>query len=233
MSALLTLIHHAIRRRRKCRRIGRTLHVGKERRSEDSDPSRIASPASRSFVPPSFPCVFHTGTELTKIPGIPTGDRVIKLLRSELESRTGELSESRDTISLLSTERHVAYTRIDNLSTDLEEYRREAEREKKESREEHDKSTAEAREREQRLTRQVEETVEKWTGLLFEAKRGEEAVATELKDLRNEVEKKEEEINQYVSICSAYCRVREKRLMQLVCVPTSAWRLKLEGVRQE
>jgi hypothetical protein len=66
-----------------------------------------------------------------------------------------------------------------------------------------------AREQEQRLTRQVEETVEKWTGLLFEAKKGEEAVATELKELRNKVETKEEEINQYVSICSACCRTSE------------------------
>ncbi|GAA6023941.1 hypothetical protein JCM11491_000297 [Sporobolomyces phaffii] len=120
-------------------------------------------------------------------------DRVIKLLRTDLETRTGEVSEARDTIGILSTERQLAYVRIDGLASEVEQNRAAAERERKQLRDEIDRARLDAGEREQVQLKRAEEAAEKWSKLVLEAQT---RLADEIKGRQTEVAQKLEESDQ-------------------------------------
>ncbi|GAA5977667.1 hypothetical protein JCM5350_002314 [Sporobolomyces pararoseus] len=121
---------------------------------------------------------------------------VIKLLRADLESRTGELSEARDTISTLNTEQQKAFSRIDHLTSELNSTRSSAHQDKQKLRDQLEEALLDAVEREQSLLKQNETSMQKWSNALVELKNAENKLEMDIRELRNLKQMKEEEINQ-------------------------------------
>lgn len=121
---------------------------------------------------------------------------VIKLLRADLESRTGELSEARDTISTLNTEQQKAFSRIDHLTSELNSTRSSAHQDKQKLRDRLEEALLDAVEREQSLLKQNETSMQKWSNALLESKNAENKLEMDIRELRNLKQVKEEEINQ-------------------------------------
>ncbi|GAA5966878.1 hypothetical protein JCM3765_004588 [Sporobolomyces pararoseus] len=125
-----------------------------------------------------------------------TREEVHKLLRADLESRTGELAEARDTISNLNTAQQKAYQRIDYVTAELNSTRLSADQDKQKRRDQLDKALLDAVEREQTLLKQNEDSIQKWSNALLESKNAENKLEIELRELRNVLQAKEEEIIQ-------------------------------------
>ncbi|GAA5904641.1 uncharacterized protein JCM6883_003851 [Sporobolomyces salmoneus] len=123
-------------------------------------------------------------------------DNVISLLRQELEKRTGELSEARDLVSTVSTERSDAYQRLDLLYRQIESDRAIAQEDRTRLRNQLDDALIAGAEKEKELKKQHEETLVSWSNGMKASQIKEDELKAEVEKIRKEMESEEAKIKQ-------------------------------------
>ncbi|GAA5927438.1 uncharacterized protein JCM15063_005900 [Sporobolomyces koalae] len=121
-------------------------------------------------------------------------DEVIKLLREDLETKTGQILEARDSIAALESQRQLLDVRLGTCSSDLESARSALAGERKRLGDRLDESLIAAREREREQGTKLAEFDSKWSALLMDARKGEDHARSETRDLIGKLAAKEDEL---------------------------------------
>ena len=119
---------------------------------------------------------------------------MIKLLRDELDQKTGEILEARDTNALLEDRRQSLEFKITQLNSDLELSKLSHATDRSKLADQIESSLVSAKEREEQQEAKMDELEAKWSGKVWEARGQEDQANAEVRELRARLEEKEWEV---------------------------------------
>lgn len=119
---------------------------------------------------------------------------MIKLLRDELDQKTGEILEARDTIAILEDRRQSLEFKITQLNSDLEISKLSYATDRSKLADQIESSLVSAKEREEQQEAKMDELEAKWSGKVWEARGREDKASAEVRELRAKLEEKEWEV---------------------------------------
>ena len=119
---------------------------------------------------------------------------MIKLLRDELDQKTGEVLEARDTNALLEDRRQSLEVKITQLNSDLEISKLSYATDRSKWGDQIEASLVSAQEREEQQEAKMDELEAKWSGKVWEARGREDQANAEVRELRARLEEKEWEV---------------------------------------
>ncbi|GAA6058827.1 hypothetical protein JCM10212_002771 [Sporobolomyces blumeae] len=120
-------------------------------------------------------------------------DDVIKLLRGELEQKTGELVEARNSISTLEDRRSLLETKLSDATAEVVEARKESLEKRNKIAEQLEEALVSAGEREQAFTQKLDDVEAKWREKVEQAMQGEEEAKCQICEFQVKTREQERE----------------------------------------